>query len=401
MGTRSFKFAAASFHWVVSIVLALSLLPAFELARLPLRIDWSRFLSMFWVHIAATSVVFATLLYLWGFSLQQTALPLWNRYWHQKPRFAVLAVFAAAMIWEFGLLPGTLIVVAAIILSEFFDRAGGDLRKLWESASSVLIPAAYLFVGLVLVFCYNDLTASLRFVGQYDSAFNRFDAILFHGLTASSLSNAALRHFSLGFFRFLELIYYGMFNQIGAALIIVPLCFGRKRALEFVGTVLTAYYLSLVIFFIWPSVGPFSISSTHFVVFPHSLVTYQYQKLFVAKAHGFLTRQMPFRVDTDYYIAFPSMHIAQPLIVLWFLRERKRIALLLLGYDVVLVVAILLLEWHYFVDLIGGVLVALLAITMVDARVHAAQSEPYERPVREAWEEEAASLLTVPARESD
>src|SRR5579885_2815752 len=330
------KWAGRNAHWIVTALLALALLPAFSLAALPLRINWPRFLSMYWIHLAATSVAFATFLYLLGFPLKDTLLPLWRHYWGQKPRFVVLAVFAIAMLWEF--------------------------------ATGVFIPAAYLFTGLVLVFCYNDLTASLRFVGSYDAAFNRLDAALFHGFTVSALSHAAARYFSLGFFKFLEFIYYGMFNQIGAALIIIPLCLGRKRALEFAGTVLTAYYLALVIFFVWPTIGPFSICPTHFADFPHSLATYGFQKIFVTKAQGFLTHQMPFRVDTDFYIAFPSMHIAQPLIVLWFLRRWKRITLFLLAYDVILVGAILLLEWHYFVDLIGGILIAALAIAVVEPK---------------------------------
>jgi hypothetical protein len=362
------KWAGRNAHWIVTALLALALLPAFSLAELPLRINWPRFLSMYWIHLAATSVAFATFLYLLGFPLKDTLLPLWRHYWGQKPRFVVLAVFAIAMVWEFGWAPGIIIVLGTVIFLEFFDRISGDPQKLWESATGVFIPAAYLFTGLVLVFCYNDLTASLRFVGSYDAAFNRLDAALFHGFTVSALSHAAARYFSLGFFKFLEFIYYGMFNQIGAALIIIPLCLGRKRALEFAGTVLTAYYLALVIFFVWPTIGPFSICPTHFADFPHSLATYGFQKVFVTKAQGFLTHQMPFRVDTDFYIAFPSMHIAQPLIVLWFLRRWKRITLFLLAYDVILVGAILLLEWHYFVDLIGGILIAALAIAVVEPK---------------------------------
>ena len=60
--------------------------------------------------------------------------------------------------------------------------------------------------------------------------------------------------------------------------------------------------------------------------------------------------------------------MTQPLVVLWFLRDSKRIVALLTAYDLVLVVAILLLQQHYVIDLIGGVLVAVLAVAMVDWR---------------------------------
>src|SRR5260370_40944597 len=60
------------------------------------------------------------------------------------------------------------------------------------------------------------------------------------------------------------------------------------------------------------------------------------------------------------------MHIAQPLIVMWFLRRWKRIVAVLAAYDVLLVIAIVLVEWHYFVDLLAAVPVAGIAIAITD-----------------------------------
>jgi membrane-associated phospholipid phosphatase len=58
------------------------------------------------------------------------------------------------------------------------------------------------------------------------------------------------------------------------------------------------------------------------------------------------------------------MHVAQPMIVLWFLRRWRRIALSLAIYDVGLIAAILLLEQHYVVDILAGFLVAGVAIVI-------------------------------------
>jgi hypothetical protein len=60
------------------------------------------------------------------------------------------------------------------------------------------------------------------------------------------------------------------------------------------------------------------------------------------------------------------MHITQPLIVMWFLRRWKRILVVLAAYDVLLVIAIILLEWHYFVDILAAVPVAGIAIAITD-----------------------------------
>ena len=70
------------------------------------------------------------------------------------------------------------------------------------------------------------------------------------------------------FFRFLEFIYYGMFSQIGAALIMVSLQYGKRRGLQFVGAILTGYYFALSLFYLWPSQGPFYLCPIHFSEFP-------------------------------------------------------------------------------------------------------------------------------------
>jgi len=127
---------------------------------------------------------------------------------------------------------------------------------------------------------------------------------------------------------------------------------------------LTAYYLGLVLFCLWPSMGPFFTCPNHFFEFPQYLRTYSAQMGMAAKAHLLATNRGLSQVDTDYFIAFPCLHIAQPLIVAWYLRKWRRMVILLLAYDVLLIPAILLLEWHYLVDIFGGVAIAVLAIQL-------------------------------------
>jgi len=64
----------------------------------------------------------------------------------------------------------------------------------------------------------------------------------------------------------------------------------------------------------------------------------------------------------DSYPAFPSLHLAQALVVLWFMRSYRRSWNVLLALNFFLLLAVVLLEWHYLVDVVGGVLVALTAL---------------------------------------
>lgn len=365
---QSIMRAARNLHWVVSTILIVSLVPASRLAGLPLHINWTGFFSDYWAGLMIRSIFAATILYVVGFHLRETLIPLFEHYWRQKPRFLVLALFAVAMLWEFGWTIGLMLIVCTVAFLEFFDRIEGDPIKLQRSAREALVPAAYLFVGLVLVFCYNDIIASLKFAASYDAAFNRLDSILLRGMTVSQIAHAAMRWIPARAFSFLEFVYFGMFSQLGAALVITALCSSMKRALAYVGTMLTAYYLALLIFFIWPSMGPFAIRPEHFLDLAGPLDMYKLQEAFVLKARLLWTHRLVPIIDTDYYIGFPCMHIAQPMIALWFLRKWKRIVVALVSYDIFLVASILLLEQHYFVDLLGGALVAALAILMVTPR---------------------------------
>ena len=145
-------------------------------------------------------------------------------------------------------------------------------------------------------------------------------------------------------------------------MIIIAVYLGSKEAARYVGTLLTAYFLGLVLFFLWPSMGPYFTCVNHFSEFPRLLRTYAAQSGMVAKVHLLTTNRGISQVDTDYFVAFPCLHIAQPLVVAWYLRRWRRMLVFLLAYDTLLIPAILLLEWHYLVDVIAGVLVSGIAI---------------------------------------
>jgi hypothetical protein len=192
------------------------------------------------------------------------------------------------------------------------------------------------------------------------------DSRLLFGGSVSDLSHWALGIFPISVFHFLEFIYFGMFAQIGAALILAGLHDGKSRGLQFVGTILMAYYIALALFYVRPSQGPYYLCPDHFSRFPPSLQAYSIQKYLIAHSLALWNHIPIHRISADYFIAFPCMHIAQPLIVMWFLRRWKRIVLVLCAYDAVLIVSILLLEWHYFVDVIAGVMVAGISLAITE-----------------------------------
>jgi hypothetical protein len=345
-------------HYWVSLLLGVALVPALLSLHLPVKFTWMSLGIAYWLVLGVQSIFVAALLCVIGLPKQDALGPLLQNYRQHPVRIAFHLLFFVILGVAVGWVKALILTVDAIAILELRER--GKLR----AASQVLLPALYLFTGFLLVFAYNDIIASVRFPFAYDSAFNAMDRWLLHGGSISGLSHWAVQSFPLPFFRFLEFIYFGMFPQLGVGIILVTLYDGKERGLEFVGTILLALDLALGIFYLWPSQGPYYLSAAYGSRIPATLQTYSIQDATIAHAQAFWNHVQVHRISSDYYIAFPCMHIAQPLIVMWFLRRWKRILIALSVYNTVLIVAILFLEWHYLIDIIGGVLVAAVAIAI-------------------------------------
>jgi hypothetical protein len=369
--TSTLKAIGQRSHYVVTFLLAAAAVPAMRLARLPVKFDWSGLLQMYWVVFPLQSILAAIVLYLIGFPAQDTLKPLWSRYNQDKRRFLLLIPFLlvlsllCAYFASLKVLPFMVVLATAIL--EVFDRTRDRPGFLSVALSSALIPALYLFTGIVLLFTYNDVAVSSRPYVSYDAVFERVDSWILAGGTVPGIVHHAVRFLPLQIFKFLEFVYYYcMFPQVGAALVLLAFQGGRKEALRFTGTLLTAYYFAIALFWIWPSQGPFFLCERHFAEFPASLLTYGVQKELLSQASALWAAKGFSAVSLNYYIAFPSMHIAAPLIVAWYVRRWRRILRFLLAVDLLIVVAVVLLEWHYVVDVLGGLAVACIAVLIVD-----------------------------------
>jgi hypothetical protein len=347
-------------HYWIGLLLSIAVVPLLRALHLPVRFDWKAFGTEYWI-LTVQSLFLATVLCVVGLPGQAILRTLVEHYRREPLRIVFLLLYLLALGWVVSWMTAVVLTVNTVAILEFHQRNPQQLR---QAGGAVMLPALYLFAGFLLVLAYNHIIVSVRFNFAYDAAFNAMDKWILRGWSVSDLSHWALRSFPLAFFRFLELIYFGMFPQIGATIVLVSVSDGKNRGLQFVGTILMAYYLTLGLFYLWPSHGPYSLCPGHFSRFPASLDVYAIQKSLMAHALALWNHVPIQRISAGYFIAFPCMHIAQPLIVMWFLRRWKRMLMVLCAYDCLLIVSILLLEWHYVVDIIGGILVAGIAIAI-------------------------------------
>jgi len=128
------------------VLLALGVVPAFYVAHLPLHFDWTTYFTVY------------------GFLILR-------------------AIFAAAVLYMIG----------------FPRELLHNLRNRQKSQSfpsrevlAVLLPGAYVFLVLLLVFSYNDVIARFRFEASYDLILNRVDSWILGGHTVLDLSRSLL-----------------------------------------------------------------------------------------------------------------------------------------------------------------------------------------------------------------
>src|SRR5579864_3879202 len=304
-------------HYWIGLLLSLILVPVLRFENLPLKFDWITLGVAYWILLAAQSIFAAVLLCLIGLPREQVINPFLARYRANPLRIIPLLLFSAILVWSTGWLRALVLTVDAVAVLELVNqRKAIELR---HGAIAVLTPAAYLFFGFLMVLAYNNVIVSVRNNFATDPALAAIDHWLLRGHSVSELCPWALQALPLGFFKALEFIYFGMFLQIGATLIFLALNEGKMRALQFVGTILLSYYLALIIFYIWPAQGPYTLCPAHFSRFPRDLQSYTIQATLIPHALALFHHAHINRISTDYFIAFPCMHIVQPMIVLWFL----------------------------------------------------------------------------------
>jgi len=364
------------------ILIGLSAFVCLWVLKIPIRYDWSSFLAFYWIKLVHESIFFASVLYVLAFP--RNVRTLWERWWRHKPKLLIGIVLLAEATWITGWLVTLVVFVEVVAILEVLRWARGRNLPVAILLFSVLLPAVWMFLGLLVVSSYNNVIASVRFYGAYDGLFNRMDTWLLLGMDVPSLSHKASMLFSEGFFKFLDFVYFRMFAEVGAGIVITTLHYGRKRGLALVAAIMFSYYVALLLYYLLPSLGPFYVCRNHGSNFP-GIEAYGIQRALLVSLDSIWQQKPRGLMSFDYFVAFPCMHIVQPLLVMWFLRRWKPFLVALSIYNSVLVASIVLLEWHYVVDLLGGLLVTLFSILVIERVV---LGSPDRRPA--AMQEVAA-----------
>lgn len=373
----------ALYDYLFVAIPLLFVVPLFHLARLPLRIDIKGMAGAYWGGTLVGASFFAIVYAVIVLPFELTLIPFLRRVQQQKARIVITLVLASMMIFLMGWMLGLIVTVSVLGISELLERRADGFTL---ALAGVFFPALYLFCGLVVVSLFNHALAGIRYAATYDELFSRLDQLVFHANVAN-IVHWSMSHLPLGFFRFLEVVYYGMFAQITATLVFIVLRGNQHYGVRYVRTLLTCYAIAVTVFAICPVKGPYSIGMLHQMTYPRSLPTFWAEEGFLERvralyAHN-LTPDMLWVTFKDYYVGFPSLHTALPIVALWFLRPWKKLARpLVFCYVVLLLPSIVLLEWHFLMDIAGGFVTAFLSIWLVErfSRAHAQDTPVFANP---------------------
>jgi PAP2 superfamily len=240
-------------------------------------------------------------------------------------------------------------------------QATSDVRRRWPRERVVLVLSGLLAYYLVYA-CYHNLKSWNVFNHPRDGALVRLDSWLFFGH-----SPAVLLHDLLGqhLAAYVLAVIYESFGYLVTITVVAILVFARpiRDAYVFVASSLWIWILGVGSYYLVPSLGPFWAARDEFAALPHTMVSTN-QELYLAQRTYVL--QHPQASDAFAQIAaFASLHVGVTcmfvLLAHYFGMHRVTIALTI--YLAATCVATIYLGWHYVVDDIAGIVLAIIAVS--------------------------------------
>lgn len=166
----------------------------------------------------------------------------------------------------------------------------------------------------------------------------------------------------------LNFIYMSLICELVGIPILLSIFETNQSLCVFYISILIAMFLGGVIYYFFPTMAPSGVFHS-----PYFSIMQQDTSLRFYEVHHFL------KVSTSEggLIAFPSFHVIWAILLTYPWRNRKIIFYPLACYNVILIASTVLLGWHYFTDVIGGIIVA--AVSVLFATILVVKTHPAEK----------------------
>lgn len=163
----------------------------------------------------------------------------------------------------------------------------------------------------------------------------------------------------------LDQVYFGVFeHMIAVSIFLTALGRGRERA-QFISALTVSYLVGGLCYYLLPTLGPVFMNPGNY----QFLLDYELQTAgavaWLKHNHTMVRAGAALEISPYAHIAaMPSLHVGHELVMLWYARHSRLMALVALAYLVLTGFATLALGWHYSLDLVGGALLALICVLL-------------------------------------
>lgn len=256
---------------------------------------------------------------------------------------------------RFDFLSASTAVGTIVLLSPFavvFDHRG-------------IAPFVNLLTGFLSMVAFNVFLAILTYAGTplnaplADSWLMTCDSAM--GVHLPSIVQWTAAH--PGLKAVLDASYPSVMISTLLALIVLGLDSKQHRLQEFVLQFMIAGLLTTLVYFLLPAAGPFA--SYGYEPRPEQQ---RFLDHFYALRAGDLDVVSLSRLEG--LITFPSFHTSWALLLAWGFRHSRWLRIPMLFLNLMVVVSTLTTGWHYGADVVGGVVVAVLAATITRQLMH-------------------------------
>jgi hypothetical protein len=239
-------------------------------------------------------------------------------------------------------------------------KAVAVLRGRWTSGRIALALSGLLTYHIVY-FCYRNLKSWDAFNTIRDDLLQRVDRWLFFGH-----SPALILHHLLGehIATYVLLVIYESFSYLVSVSFVAALVFvDRIRdGYVFIASALWVWILGVGSYYLIPSIGPFNFAPHDFAHLPHTVIT-DTQARYLAQREYLLHHPGAGNAFAQ-ISAFASLHVAVTFLILLMARYYglRTVTRAMTVYLVATVIATIYLGWHFAVDDVAGLAIALLAL---------------------------------------
>lgn len=219
---------------------------------------------------------------------------------------------------------------------------------------------------ILMSYSYSTIKAAvgLRAEPLWDSELYAIDRLLFLGHDPLSTLQAWLPLPTRAWvYAWLDWAYYTWFFHFIVVFALLTAKGDRLELRRYVASILLTYHIGGLAYHLFPALGPvyhFPRRTAHLTRI--RLHTNRYQSVLWhnldAIRKGEAQRIYPF----EYIACMPSLHVASEFVMLFFSRRSRPLQVVTLPFFCAVLMATVVLGWHYVVDWLGGLLVAGLSI---------------------------------------